>query len=832
MSGDSREASSSASTTSVPTQLTYLVPTFDPSKDELEQYVQKVEMLSDIWPAEKLNELATRLILNTTGAAFQKLQLQRTEILTNDKAGIQKLVTALGGHWGKVTLERKYEIVEKALFRCSQKSDESNDSYLARADIYWTELLSKKMSLEELGSYIVLRGSLLSHEDKKRVILESDASDTGKLSIDKVSQSVRMLGSGFFHEMIGAKKVKGKIYDAANLSVDDPEDASWESTAYMTEEPTEEDMLDALVQEGDEDALLVSEYESAMADTIQEDSELAAAYSLYTDARRRLSERFKNRGFWPTNPAKGKGFGKSFKGKGKGGFKGHRKSLQQRMLETSCRLCGRKGHWKAECPDRPKPAAQGSVAPTLTAIPADPMPNNADDFLPLEFLTLPEIAETSLDEPSMHSGDIPEPRNDAPTDLPAIQSEVSLPTPCPGLATAEPVFFASHETMGILDTGATKSVIGSELIPDLLKGLHDEIRKRVFRCKCSVTFRFGNQGTLESQYALVLPVGKLGLKIAVVQGQTPLLLSNTLLRTLKAQIDVAHHVLHSPLLRKPIALKLSPRGLFLLDVNELAQGASQACVFAETFAHVDESSPRKSESLPVEQHAALQESNNIPVATSSAEAPHEMHDCTATSVEPVNHPTLLNIMSLSKRLGDLRTGSYADPMESFRQMAFQDMCHQKIDFGRAHAGKSYLQVWHQEPAWVKWIVRTYEGSDKLEHKKFLWFIELMVGMEEKGLTPSAILEEHTRASTQMPIPSVAAKAKAKSFPRASPELLASMEAAEAEAAAAEIETEDWMEATMVCNAQSEVIDALQARMMNLEGAMSEILDHIRKAETQ
>ena len=167
MSAESREGS----TTHVSSQLTTLVPTFDPSKDELEQYVQKIEMLTEIWPAEKLNELATRLILNTSGAAFQKLQLQKTEILTNDKKGIECLVKALGGQWGKVTLEKKYEVVEKALFRCIQKTDESNDSYLARTDIYWTELLSKKMSMEELRSYIVLRGSLLSHEDKKRVIL-------------------------------------------------------------------------------------------------------------------------------------------------------------------------------------------------------------------------------------------------------------------------------------------------------------------------------------------------------------------------------------------------------------------------------------------------------------------------------------------------------------------------------------------------------------------------------------------------------------------------------------------------------------------------------------
>ena len=561
MSAESREGS----TTHVSSQLTTLVPTFDPSKDELEQYVQKIEMLTEIWPAEKLNELATRLILNTSGAAFQKLQLQKTEILTNDKKGIECLVKALGGQWGKVTLEKKYEVVEKALFRCIQETDESNDSYLARTDIYWTELLSKKMSMEELRSYIVLRGSLLSHEDKKRVILESDAAGSGQLSMDKVNQSVRMLGSGFFHEMIGVKKSKGKIYDAANVTFEEPEDSTWESTAFVSEEFSEEDLIETLAQEGDEDALFVSEYESAMADAVQDDSELATALTAYTDARRRLSERFRNRGFWPVNSQKGKG--KGSKGKFKGAQKGQRKSLQQRILESSCRLCGRKGHWKAECPDRNKQSGSstGSTAPTLTAEPSDTTMSHADEFLPLEFLQLPEIQETTLDEPKLHSafinvvnlrgkryvlsgdkgdngvrdnhnmglsritikGNTPEPRSEQPNQPSAIAHAVREPVPVSGFTHDEPVMFSSHETFGILDTGATKSVIGSDLIPDLMQGLNPKIRQRLFRCKCSVTFRFGNQGTLDSKTALVIPIGNVGLKISIVQGQTPLLLSNT-----------------------------------------------------------------------------------------------------------------------------------------------------------------------------------------------------------------------------------------------------------------------------------------------------------------
>ena len=445
---------------------------------------------------------------------------------------------------------------------------------------------------------------------------------SGQLSMDKVNQSVRMLGSGFFHEMIGVKKSKGKIYDAANVTFEEPEDSTWESTAFVSEEFSEEDLIDALAQEGDEDALFVSEYELAMADTVQDDSELATALTAYTDARRRLSERFRNRGFWPVNSQKGKG--KGFKGKFKGAQKGQRKSLQQRILESSCRLCGRKFHWKAECPDRNKQSGSStsSTAPTLTAEPSDPTVNHADEFLPMEFLQLPEIQETALDEPRLHTaftnivnlrgkryilsgnngdsgnhkmgkskvtlkGNIPEPRSEQPSQPAAHAHVVREPVPVSGFAHDEPAMFSSHETFGILDTGATKSVIGSDLIPDLIQGLNPKIRQRLFRCKCSVTFRFGNQGTLDSKTALVIPLGNLGLKISIVQGQTPLLLSNTLLRTLKAQVDVAQQLLQSPMLKRSIRLKLNPRGLFLVDVNELAEAASQNCETAETFAHVD-----------------------------------------------------------------------------------------------------------------------------------------------------------------------------------------------------------------------------------------------------
>ena len=152
-------------------------------------------------------------------------------------------------------------------------------------------------------------------------------------------------------------------------------------------------------------------------------------------------------------------------------------------------------------------------------------------------------------------------------------------------AEAELIMFASHSSFGILDSGATKTVIGSKHVAELLNSLHPEVRKNIRRCSCEVTFRFGNQGTLDSKHALVIPIGQLGLKVAVVPGETPLLLSNTLLRTLRATVDVAQKQLVSPFPQKPVCMSLSPRGLFLIDINELVMKARNDLMTAETFMH-------------------------------------------------------------------------------------------------------------------------------------------------------------------------------------------------------------------------------------------------------
>ena len=575
----------------VSNSLTSLIPTFDPSTDSVEVWSQKVELLAKVWPSDKVTELITRLILNCRGSAFQKLQIRQQDLLKNDLKCVKLLVELVGGQFGQVPLEKKYEAAERALFRSIQKADESNDSYLARSDVAWSELLSQQpqMKLEELQAYITLRGSQLGSDDKKRVLIEAGAENGGVLTMQKVTAAIRLLGAGFFQDYTGTKKTKLKTYDQTAFVTE--EDAEFEHEAYYAMDDDQEDeLLDQLAHEGDEDAILVTEYEAAVSDTVQDDKELATALTAYQDARRRFSERFRNRGFWPVKPSKGKGKGKTY-GKGKGGR--NRKSLQDRILSSRCRLCGKMGHWKAECPERSHTSSIGSgqAASASMVSGASTMYASSsqigEDTLGLEFLRLPQVEEdTPLDEPKLHEccfgvlsveialkGIKDRVRGSRTSVEPSHRSFLRNEEPRV-VATSESVnsmdiLFVSHGCSGVVDLGASKTVIGSEHVTELIQSLDKTTQSKLERCQCQMHFRFGNQGVLSSSQALVVPIGKAKVKIAIVPGKTPFLISNALLRGLQAVIDTHNQNLQSPFLKHPVKLSLTPRGLFLMDLNDL-----------------------------------------------------------------------------------------------------------------------------------------------------------------------------------------------------------------------------------------------------------------------
>jgi hypothetical protein len=144
------------------------------------------------------------------------------------------------------------------------------------------------------------------------VLVDADVADKGELTVKRVGAAIRMLGASFFQEMNGGKRAsKLKTYHQSTLVNEDIDDTENDQYTMAAESLEDDDQaVEVLAQEGDDDAALVMDFESA--ELLQNDEELASAFTAYTDARRRLNEKVRSRGFWPI----------SQKGKSKGSWKG------------------------------------------------------------------------------------------------------------------------------------------------------------------------------------------------------------------------------------------------------------------------------------------------------------------------------------------------------------------------------------------------------------------------------------------------------------------------------------------------------------------------------
>ena len=184
-----------------------MVPRFTPGVTDVMEWTKKLKFLSELWPKDQLSALTTRVALQCEGTAFERIsRLSPEKLKVNDLSGIKLIVETVGGSWGQTALEERYEFFERAIYGVQQKSDESHDSYLSRHDICFDELLSQGTTFEELRAYVLVRQSLLSSEDKKRIVIEHQ----GALSYDKVKASIRLLGSKFFGELQGSQRSQAK----------------------------------------------------------------------------------------------------------------------------------------------------------------------------------------------------------------------------------------------------------------------------------------------------------------------------------------------------------------------------------------------------------------------------------------------------------------------------------------------------------------------------------------------------------------------------------------------------------------------------------------------
>ena len=578
-----------------------LLPSFDPSQDDIKEYVAKVKFVDGICPKKDRNMLAPRLAMLCKGTAWHQVRSIKADQLTNPDTGVRSLLAALSS-WEESAELNTFELFDKAIYRTTQKSDESTQSFVNRLDVAFEDV-GPETTLKAIKAFVLLKQSNLGHEDKKKVLTMTN----GAFDERAIEKAMRSLSTSV---LTGSLQEKKKVYPTNY--VEDPQDSPGDSVDHFgtdqslyaaqgedDEVPTE--LLEQLATTGDADALTVQGFEKELTELFQEIPDLHQALLSYQEARGRIVERKRNRGFWPI-----KGLSKSGKGSSSFGPKGFRKGgskgkdeLLNRIARTHCKRCGELGHWKAECPQRLK-ESQANVASASHEMEeneaaAQVLFEEIDSEAEVGFgIGFKSKSHMCFAEPKHFE---PEPIVEALFAEEVIKQTQTFfakrnrvfdsivrkhnPQPMqqkPLLATGltsksgESLGFRTNG-MAILDTGASRSVIGEDNLPMLLGQLPITVRDRVKDRASRVAFRFGNNQIEYSYKQIHIPIEfrktRMWLIVEVVPKATPFLLSIQTMRQLGAVIDLQKSSCHLKALNRNIPLHEAKTGLLMIRMQDL-----------------------------------------------------------------------------------------------------------------------------------------------------------------------------------------------------------------------------------------------------------------------
>jgi len=464
-----------------------------------------------------------------------------------------------------------------------------------------------------MQAFVLLRQSALTNEDKKRVLTMAG----GSMDLTQIEKSMRTLSTKV---LFSAGEPKRKIYPANLVEQDEvstnqaEEEGIFQSTYHVSVD--EEDILTAehievMANQGDEDALTVQQFERDFEDMMQEIPDLQNALVTYQEARQRISDRRKSRGFWPT---KGKQKG-SFKGSRKGQSKSGKDELLAKISRTHCKICGALGHWKAECPQRRDgPREQANVVvPENDIAQNEDLPQVIFEQISEDQVLVSEVCLTVHSVPALTKGCIrPQAKQEAlkfwsnkvhkykwgkgvsstmthmlhrkPSKR-AIHRRKGTNEAIQAIDVADCLTSRVHQSklqssgLAILDTGASRSVIGEEHLSAVLQKLPPEVRQSVRECPSKVGFRFGNNQVSYSFKQLQIPLchgrQRIWLLIEVVPKATPFLLSIKTMKSLGASIDLSANTCYLRTLNKSLPLKVNQNGLFVIDMADLCKKSDE-----------------------------------------------------------------------------------------------------------------------------------------------------------------------------------------------------------------------------------------------------------------
>ena len=186
-------------------------------------------------------------------------------------------------------------------------------------------------------------------------------------------------------------------------------------------------------------------------------------------------------------------------------------------------------------------------------------------------------------------------------------------------------------THAILDTGASRCIIGDKTLDRLCQSLPPWLSSSLKNRPSQVKFRFGNNQTLTSMYHVLFPLKRspnqksMSLAVEVVPGLTPFLLSKKAFKLLGGMLDTRKDTCTLSAIDTQVSLTLSPTGLYLLNIIDICRSndkgvsetvfASQPCSVGVISDHAGESktsSEQVSQSITTSNNARAKCVSSIP----------------------------------------------------------------------------------------------------------------------------------------------------------------------------------------------------------------------------
>ena len=239
-------------------------------------------------------------------------------------------------------------------------------------------------------------------------------------------------------------------------------------------------------------------------------------------------------------------------------------------------------------------------------------------------------------------------------------------------------------------------------------------------------------------------------------------------------IDTTRNKLILPTHQAEVDLKLSPKGLHLVHINQLVTAhpsARSVSPVAETFAQdsldiVDERCKRPSiisagqeaskTSVDTENQRGLHGENQACMNFHSGSNHHfkihlnqsrtsftcNSHNITAISLRTVparsqQHPISPTMSDWVARLQRVQANMPREEAEEIPDVSLADLKVEKMTFGKTHMGRTYEEIWLGYPEWMTWFYQHYRMSTKAAHRRVILFIEKMVEETEAQQSSSA-----------------------------------------------------------------------------------------------